>query len=450
MVARNIFLEKTVQCPVCSVRVPLKYPNSRLFVVDTRDSDTRVISYRWLEGYSDTTVPHYHPVWQCPQCYFAAFNESILNPKGAKENYLRESFKALPGEEMFWMAELHKLVPPGEIDLQGAFAKHIIGAYAAQLPEVEKRDHAKLARMYLRIAWLYREAEEMAGGGGANLGSLSEMYATSGTFRGTVSQVKNEMANLIEAAKKRIKERADRGITLNPYTKVIQNLHVRVTEIAKLSDMLESAVETDSKTLTSSAASSASAALANIKKATLEVKNHWPEVPVNEQEAMQKAIEAFERAITVEKAYPRGEQAMGVIAIMVDLMRRTGNYKKALEFIKKVQEGELITKSGMNEKFMKYRSTGKMSAKNESKIFNSLSAVDQAIARLAFTKRDILEDMIKRDKEKIEQVIADSQGKTIDQQVAALQAAGIAIHIIEDMLQRKVLKEPEKKKGLFG
>jgi hypothetical protein len=450
MVTRNIFVEQNVQCPVCSVRVPLKYPNPRLYVADTRDTDSRVTTYRWLEGYSDTTVPHFHPVWQCPQCYFAAFNESILNPKGAKENYLREGFKALPGDAMFWMADLHKLVPKEDMDLQGAFAKHLIAAFAAQLPEVEKRDHAKLARLYLRIAWLYREAEEMAGGGGANLGSLGEMYSTSGTFRGVAAQLKTEMAALVEAAKKRIKERDALGITLNPYTKVIQNLHVRVAELAKLSDMLESAVETDNKTLTSSAASSATASLANIKKATLEVKNHWSDVPVSEREAMIKAIEAFERAITVEKAYPRGEQAMGVIAIMVDLMRRVGEYTRALEFIKKVQEGELITKSGMNEKFMKYRSTGKMSAKNESKIFNSLSAVDQAIARLAFTKRDIIEDMIKRDKEKIEKVLAASAGKTIEQQVSELTAAGIPTHIIEDMLQRNVFKEPEKKKGLFG
>lgn len=450
MVTRNTFLEQTVQCPVCSVRVPLTYPNPRLFVAETKDSDSRVISYRWLEGYSDTTVPHYHPVWQCPQCYFAAFNESILNPKGAKENYLRESFKALPAEAMFWLAELHKLVPKDDMDLPGAFAKHLAGAFTAQLPPVEQRDHAKLARMYLRLAWLYREADEQAGGSGANLGSLGQMYATSNDFRSQFAQLQKEMANLNSASEKRVNERNAMGITLNPYVNVIKNLNIKIEEMAKFSNMLESAVETDSKTLQSSAASSGTTNLANIKKATLDVKNHWPEVPVNEKEAMLKAIDAFDKAIKVEKAYPRGEQAMGVIAIMVDLMRRAGNYQQALEFIALVQEGEIITKAGMNEKFMKFRSTGKMSAQNEAKIFSSLSAVDQAVARLAFTKRDILEEMLAANRGKLEEVIEANRSEPLDRQIAALSSAGISKHVIDDLVARKVLKEPEKKKGLFG
>lgn len=391
MSLKSEFNEQTVSCPVCTIKVPLKYPNPRLYAAARKDSDSRVAEYRWLEGFNSAVIPHYYAVWQCPQCYFANFVENLLDPRGAKENYLREAYKRAPGDAMNYLSRLHELVPKDGMDFNAAVSTHVSALYISLLPDREQRDHNRLARLYLRLGWLYREAEEKGLSGGGAASSIEQIQAGLTTLQAQIGALQHVAAEIATAADVRTQERMASGTVLNPYATVVKSLVNKIGELDSLAGMLQRAIAADVKTMPAGAGTPPSAS-SELNLALLEMKKHWPAMPMKENEALVSAVDAFEYSINTEKAYPSLEQALQVVKLMVELLRRIGAYDRALTLITDFTKTAAAGKSELLERHQKLRSAGMLAPTEDKAMGNKLHQLEQMINSLGATRRDIIEE----------------------------------------------------------
>jgi hypothetical protein len=440
MTARSSFIESTIQCPLCTLSAPLKYANAKVYTVAERESDKRAVSYRWLEDYDDSVIPHYYSVWMCHQCYFANFVEDVLTPSGIKENYLREAFTAIPGEKMGLLSIFHDMIPDGELDFAGAVAKHLTGLFICLLPEEGKIDHNKLARLYLRIAWLYREAKMTSSPAGAapGAGASSGLNLAIGNLDSQVAVFKQLIVDLNAAS-----DLETKGGT-NPYSPIIRSFALKLNELMGISKQFKDTVASTMDAASAEKMKETMESSSDLQTKLLELRKDWPELPMSEQEALHGATAAFIKALTVDQTYRKAEQALGVMTLIVDLLRRNNEPIQALEFIENIAAKALGGKAAMTDKMIKMKSGDG----NTEDMSSKLGAFDTAAAELLMHKREIHDELFEKHKAEVDAIIEGAKDKTENGLKTLLHQKEVSPYVMEELLNRGYLKG--HKKGLFG
>jgi hypothetical protein len=153
------FIERPTPCSACERTSLQKYFRSRLFVPAETESDGHAVAYKWIEDVEVKAHPPYYFVKQCPHCRFADIEEDYVNPSNAPNT--RRIVKALPELEQRQLLLIQLLGQTTNIeepDFYTALNQHLLCVRLQSVVEDPSLvDSYKIARLYLRIAWLYRE-----------------------------------------------------------------------------------------------------------------------------------------------------------------------------------------------------------------------------------------------------------------------------------------------------
>ncbi|MBN1257027.1 MAG: DUF2225 domain-containing protein [Planctomycetes bacterium] len=157
----DVFVRVACKCPICKRESTHRYLKSKMFQPVTTEDDHFVRKYRWeLEQFKKLRPEHLH-VWHCPHCHFCDEKEVFRGEDncGGKLDMIRDKL----------LVEFRRpespLVRLGEsIDLQAemvswssALAAHLVAIFIQNQLSPNMRLKGKLARLYLRSAWLFRE-----------------------------------------------------------------------------------------------------------------------------------------------------------------------------------------------------------------------------------------------------------------------------------------------------
>ncbi|EAX46795.1 conserved hypothetical protein [Thermosinus carboxydivorans Nor1] len=138
--AASLLYDTEKPCPVCEKTFTVTKVRSRLVTL-RQDSD-------FCTYYKDIN-PYYYDIWVCPHCGYAAPENwfASLPPTG------REKVRAFLGGRQV------NVNFAGERTREQAIAAFKLAIFYAGLVEA---DHSRQGGLYLKLAWLYREAGEAA------------------------------------------------------------------------------------------------------------------------------------------------------------------------------------------------------------------------------------------------------------------------------------------------
>jgi uncharacterized protein (DUF2225 family) len=159
-----------VACPMCGLKHSQYRLNPQLYWFTEMDVDRRPMGFhcrQTLEGY----YPPLFELWHCPQCHYTAHNRVFPDPlkhvyieKGMVARKLNDRFKADPA--------MQRVVDTLGADVSfenSGFPQALRLAaleiyYLAIVVDILNQGHDSMARSYLRMAWLFRDWDEMVPG----------------------------------------------------------------------------------------------------------------------------------------------------------------------------------------------------------------------------------------------------------------------------------------------
>jgi hypothetical protein len=156
------FVQVTGKCPVCEAEFVGRYLKSKAFTPAETEDDRFVRTYKWdMEEFSHIRPEHYH-LWHCPECHFTEEKEVFRgeDDMGGKLEILGERLLVESRNPESFLVRLGELIDldSENVTWSSALASHLLAIYIQNMLSPNMRIPAKLARLYLRTAWLYREA----------------------------------------------------------------------------------------------------------------------------------------------------------------------------------------------------------------------------------------------------------------------------------------------------
>lgn len=130
---------KNIKCPVCKKNFDVTKVKSSAFRVSTRDTDFCV----YYEGID----PLFYDVWVCENCGYASQNDKFDEIRPAEIDKIASSISSRWSKRSY----------AGERSIDVALEAFKLALYNLKVREAKQSD---IARICLRIAWLYRMKKE--------------------------------------------------------------------------------------------------------------------------------------------------------------------------------------------------------------------------------------------------------------------------------------------------
>ncbi|MBN2143860.1 MAG: DUF2225 domain-containing protein [Candidatus Aureabacteria bacterium] len=171
------FYLKEIKCPCCRKSVKVFYlpdVTSRLYYPKEKEEDQHVTRWEWKDPANSHINPYHHDILFCPNCSFSDFREEFIDPnvnQSKKTNELRDLFLREMQNSGSLIFRLSKMILPEKMNHEVAIYLHFLTIRIQELlpgPDLQEnplfnRDWKKLARLYLRTAWLFRENQSETG-----------------------------------------------------------------------------------------------------------------------------------------------------------------------------------------------------------------------------------------------------------------------------------------------
>jgi len=350
---KSPFLLRTVPCPACGVKSGQTDFKTGMFAEEEREADQHVTRYRWLRPDVPPVHPPYYALAHCPECAFTDFTEDYLEPTRSRENRVRLLAPRLRTEVVrrgSAIEILHKSCRPGPLDFPAALRLHLLAIAIQELLPEDRRDQMKIARLYLRTAWLHREQGSTAQ---ASLVAQEEVSALDGfaahlrDLRTAADRLVTVYANRPESAK------------LTPVTRSVESLGRSYADLR--SALLGQGASRDP-----------------LGFLTV-VRGDWPAVPGTEAASLEAAVHAF------ELVYEKGEgDTLPLLKLLIELNYRLNRFNRVLEY------AASMAKSGYDERLrLQQQATGSsLSADERSRLTARINKITASLQLAAEIRRE--------------------------------------------------------------
>jgi hypothetical protein len=426
------FFMKAHQCPVCGSSAEHRQFRNRTYVPATQESDAHVLTYTWHNPYLIQIHPPLYFLYFCPSCYFSATSENYINP--AKVPYNRVNNKAFltaRTRKDKVIELLGRRIDYGNISFESALWMHLLAIYAQLLPEEGMRDHYTIARIYLRVAWLYREenaakTEESKPPANEKPEDLTQCALAEALkeFDGILHQGNEARDRIIAALRADAKQRGEKdadsyGNALGTIDRLFEALHSEAYR-------LKSTFNRNSTTVLKAGD------IAYDTGFLEEVKTLWVYAPIDETEALRSAIEHFEKAIASDARLSDPEPYFRTAALVIDLELRCNDLDAAFKKVRGIIASIMKDRQSIMVRINKTEVTS-----HKMDLQKLLASANRSIERATDLHYHILDLVIEREMPTITQVLKENAQRTPSEQQDALLAAGISRGIIDRLKARK-------------
>ncbi|MCC8109607.1 MAG: DUF2225 domain-containing protein [Planctomycetes bacterium] len=166
MAKETPFVPVKIRCPFCAIESTQYYIKMRMYKEAVVEEDSHVAVYEWENPEFGEIRPNFYHIWHCPTCHYCDEREVFRGEdnSGGKSELIKEKLlihSRMPNSLIANMgSNIHFENERRQVD--SAILAHLLAIYAQELLSVNMRQYPKLARFYLRLAWLYREKETLA------------------------------------------------------------------------------------------------------------------------------------------------------------------------------------------------------------------------------------------------------------------------------------------------
>ncbi len=155
------FIPVTTKCPICECESQHRYIKSKMVSSLETEDDLHVVTYKWESPEFEHIRPNFYHIWHCPHCQFCEEKEVFRgdDKSGGKLELIQEKILILQRNPKSFLAIIGGMINLRDepVEINNALLAHLQAIYIQQMLSPNNRQFAKLARFYLRTAWLYRE-----------------------------------------------------------------------------------------------------------------------------------------------------------------------------------------------------------------------------------------------------------------------------------------------------
>ena len=159
------FVPVTVNCPICQQPSEQRYLKSKMFQPLEVENDQHVASYQWENPTFAHVRPNFYHLWHCPACHYVDEKEVFRGQDncGGKLELLREKTLIATKAPGNLVGRLGQAVRDRSefVAVETAITTHLLAVFLQELLSPNMRQTGKIARFYLRLAWLYREKDAL-------------------------------------------------------------------------------------------------------------------------------------------------------------------------------------------------------------------------------------------------------------------------------------------------
>jgi len=443
------FLENPVKCPACGESTQQRTFKSKVFLPEERESDQHVTSYRWMVD----NIQHVHPpnyfLYFCPKCFFTDITNEYKSP--ASNPFAKrviKSFNDCDKRHRLIVEFIARHVNYEEVDFYSALNLHYLAIYIQLMPSDDSRDTYKIARLLLRIAWLFREQtpdEE----GKLTIPAVKDILDHVDGFEGPYHEALGQVDGLISALERRAAETEDvLPGDKNPYRAPLQSLRSKIESISADLHKIKRTCQKDlSGQLGGDQGGEAYYTFASFDEYMEKLKSVWPYAPTDEVEAMRQAIVNFDHSVSTDARLSDQNKHFSAISLITDLKVRIGDLDGAYGMVRSIYK----TASDNRVKAQKKLSDPETDERDKRKFKAQVERAQSSIAQVASLRAWLLDRLYERDKGKIAQIVNNAQGAQPEEIESALEKAGVEGALIAKLKEKgKPLDFLAKKKGLFG
>ncbi len=477
---KSPFVEKAISCPVCKRKWKQRFFRQRMFMPAEKESDQHVLRYKWLTQDVQKVHPQYYSLFFCPHCKYTDtsddFGKPDKSPSGRR--VLKEFTKSAGNTALIQLIAQH--IDYEDIDFESALNLHFLAILLQSLSEEDLQDAYKLARLYLRVAWLYRERDSEAAGGAEpdqepeTTGAVSEkatvevaeeppeevgeearedvapvILETIEAMESSLEEIQHQWRDLQQLLRKRIHEitGASQFAGANSYSACYaalnQLLEKQRAELERLKNVCMRDVtgilvkpkppapeppKPPAAEPTTEKPARLPSAFASHEAFLQRVKAFWPEAPLSEHEALETAIKLFKRALAVDPRFDSAQNHLNGSMLVADLMIRCDDFKGALEVVKGMYKPAVDARQQIQEKLRKKG----LSNAEQRRLQGRMKRAAEVLEKAGDMRRHVLEMMVAHDMPKVQQAIEKfgPNGADLEQ---ALVSHGIAPEVVTEL-----------------
>jgi hypothetical protein len=170
MTQNSPVIQRKVLCPLCDSESAQFYISQKSYIISKYDEDQHPIEYQFYDKKCSHYHPNYYEIFYCRKCYYADIADNFLQGKEAvllnqkatmqRIGEMIESEKAKNNGTYHLLGDSLKI--NNEISFNESLNLHLLAIYIHELPELELRNYHKLAELYLRAGWLFKENREVS------------------------------------------------------------------------------------------------------------------------------------------------------------------------------------------------------------------------------------------------------------------------------------------------
>ncbi len=166
MATETPFVPVKIKCPFCAIESTQRYIKARMFKPEVVEEDSHVAVYSWENPEFAAVRPNFYHIWHCPTCHFCDEKEVFRGEDSSKGKLELIKEKLLIHSRMpsSMIANMGSKInfEKDSYHVDSAILAHLLAIHEQELLSQNMRQFPKLARFYLRLAWLYREKAVLA------------------------------------------------------------------------------------------------------------------------------------------------------------------------------------------------------------------------------------------------------------------------------------------------
>lgn len=437
------FIYKTLVCPVCNEENEHPHFRLRMYMEGERESDGHVLEYKWLAEKATPVHPPYYYLFYCPRCCFADVTNDFSRPGDNEHTPLvHRAFKRALDRERSVIELLSSHIRYESISFETALLLHYLGAFIQLLASQNELDNLKLARLFLRIAWLYREHAPADGGMGLNQADKSSLAAL-GEFESALHRAKEHWVKTSVVLGRQIESPDLEGAASNPSATILQHrnnldklLEAQFAEVFRLKRILKEGG-------VSGADSDLAGTSTEFQKLMVSLKSVWPMAPADENEAMRASLQYLQSAISTDPAFDNSQTYLNGISLVVDLLIRCNDLDAAFDTVRGIYRGAAEARSKLMDE-MKAKDIDETA---KQRLLGRIRKLSRSVEHAGELRTKLIGLIVERDRDVIRRVLREHAGTSEEKAMTALEKNGIVPGVIAFLQERGDLT-PAKTRAL--
>lgn len=362
------FFMTKVECPVCGQVNEFENIKAGAYTETGRDTDFCPKGRSWANPEYQRINPLLYFMTTCPNCFYThEFNESFKEWKKdhsfvtCRLSLIRERYKGELKQEESLINRLGQALDPQGHPFESAMIKLLLGIYNEKI--TEKLNALDLGRYFLRIAWLYRENQEGKDTPHKmeklNLTSLEKtLRALQSNFQNHEEKIYDLKASVDSCFRTQtcVMEMDQKGEQLKikylkGLAKIQEHLSSLQESLDELTDMCAQlhnpsfGSESENTKITPRIFEGLVPAESlygdenhpSFVSFLSSLKEIWPEIPLNEYEAMKLALKYYKQSYQEAKDTTQKNQKIQAAYLIAELSRRVGDYGQAENYFEEAK-----------------------------------------------------------------------------------------------------------------